>query len=114
VPVQVGTVGGATRAHPTAHAAMEILDVDSAGELASIFAAVGLAENLASMRALADEGIQAGHMRLHAKNVAREAGADDEIVEEVVARMVAEDDVRAGRARELVAELGGETGGQDE
>ena len=109
VPVQVGTVGGATRAHPTARAAMEILDVDAAGDLAGVFAAVGLAENLASMRALADEGIQAGHMRLHAKNVARDAGADDDLVEEVAARMVAEDDVRAGRARELVAELGEET-----
>jgi hydroxymethylglutaryl-CoA reductase len=109
VPVQVGTVGGATRAHPTARAAMEILDVDAASDLAGVFAAVGLAENLASMRALADEGIQAGHMRLHAKNVARDAGADDDLVEEVAARMVAEDDVRAGRARELVAELGEET-----
>jgi hydroxymethylglutaryl-CoA reductase len=105
VPVQVGVVGGATRAHPTASAAMEILDVDSADDLAGIFAAVGLAENLASMRALSDEGIQAGHMKLHAKNVAREAGADGDLVEEIAARMVAEDDVRAGRARELIDEM---------
>jgi hydroxymethylglutaryl-CoA reductase len=105
VPVQVGVVGGATRAHPTAAAAMEILGVESADELAGVFAAVGLAENLASMRALSDEGIQAGHMKLHAKNVAREAGAPDELVEEIAARMVAEDDVRAGRARELADEL---------
>lgn len=65
------------------------------------------------MRALADEGIQVGHMRLHAKNVAREAGADDDLVEEVAARMIAEDDVRAGRARELVDELDGKTGDWD-
>ncbi|WP_439026945.1 hydroxymethylglutaryl-CoA reductase, degradative [Haloarchaeobius sp. DT45] len=105
VPVQVGVVGGATRAHPTANAAMELLDVETGDELAGIFAAVGLAENLASMRALADEGIQTGHMKLHAKNVAAEAGAPEDLVDEVAARMVAEDDVRASRARELVADL---------
>ena len=105
MPVQVGIVGGATRAHPTASAAMEILDVESADELAGIFATVGLATNLASMRALADEGIQAGHMRLHAKNVASEAGAPDRLVDEIASRMIAEDDVRGGRATELLAEL---------
>jgi len=105
VPVQVGTVGGATRAHPTARAAMELTGVESASEFAALFAAVGLAENLASLRALADEGIQAGHMKLHAKNVAAEAGAPEGLVDEVAARMVAEDDVRAGRARELLAKL---------
>ncbi|WP_276256446.1 hydroxymethylglutaryl-CoA reductase, degradative [Halomontanus rarus] len=102
VPVQTGVVGGATRAHPTAHAAMELLDVDTADELAGVFASVGLAENVASMRALADEGIQTGHMKLHAKNVAAEAGAPEDLVAEIAARMVAEDDVRASRARELV------------
>jgi len=104
VPVQVGTVGGATNAHPIARAAMEITGIESAETFAGLFAAVGLAENLASMRALADEGIQTGHMKLHAKNVATEAGAPEEIVEDIAAQMVAEDDVRAGRARELVAE----------
>lgn len=105
VPVQVGTVGGATRAHPTASAAMEILGIESSDELAGIFGAVGLAENIASMRALADEGIQTGHMKLHAKNIAREADAPDELIDEIAARMVAEDDIRAGRARELADEL---------
>lgn len=105
VPIQVGTVGGATHAHPTSKAAMEILDVESADEFAGVFAALGLAENLASMRALVTEGIQSGHMKLHAKNVAAEAGAPERLVDEVAARMVAEDDVRQGRARELVAEL---------
>ncbi len=105
VPVQVGTVGGATRAHPTASAAMKILDVESSDELVAIFGAVGLAENIASMRALADEGIQTGHMKLHAKNIARETDAPDELIEEIAARMVAEDDIRAGRARELAEEL---------
>lgn len=105
LPVQVGTVGGATRAHPTARATMEILGVESADEFARVFAAVGLAENVASMRALADEGIQAGHMRLHAKNVASEAGAPEDAIDDIAARMVAEDDVRSGRARELIGDL---------
>ncbi len=105
VPIQVGTVGGATGSHPTGKAAMEILDVDSADEFAGVFAALGLAENLASMRALVTEGIQSGHMKLHAKNVAAEAGASEELVDEIAARMVSEDDVRQGRARELIAEL---------
>jgi len=105
VPVQVGVVGGATRIHPTAAAAMEIVDADSADEFAAVFAAVGLAENLASMRALVTEGIQSGHMKLHAKNVAIEAGAPESHVDEIAARMVEEDDVRQGRARELVDEL---------
>ena len=105
VPIQVGTVGGATRIHPTSQAAMEILDVDSADEFAGIFAALGLAENLASLRALVTEGIQSGHMKLHAKNVATEAGAPEDLVDEIAARMVGEDDVRQGRARELVEKL---------
>jgi len=105
LPVQVGTVGGATAVHPTARAAMAILDVDGAAELAGTFGALGLAENLASLRALVSEGIQEGHMKLHAENVARQADAPADLVEEVAARMVAEGDVRESRARELVGEL---------
>lgn len=105
VPIQAGVVGGATRIHPTAEAAMEILDVQSADELAGVYAAVGLAENLASLRALATEGIQSGHMKLHAKNVALEAGAPDEHVDEIATTMVAEEDVRQGRARELIEDM---------
>lgn len=105
LPVQVGTVGGATAVHPAARAAMGILDVDGAAELAGTVAALGLAENLASLRALVSEGIQEGHMKLHAENVARQADAPADLVEEVAARMVAEGDVRESRARELVDEL---------
>lgn len=105
IPIQVGVVGGATRFHPTAKAAMEILDVESANELAGIYAALGLAENLASLRALVTEGIQSGHMKLHAKNVATEAGAREECVDQIAAQMVAENDVRQGRAQELIDEL---------
>ncbi|QPV63680.1 hydroxymethylglutaryl-CoA reductase, degradative [Halosimplex litoreum] len=106
LPVQVGTVGGATAVHPAGRAAMDVLDVEGADEFAGVVAALGLAENLASLRALVDEGIQAGHMKLHAENVARQAGAPAELVEAVAARMVAEEAVRESRARELVEELG--------
>lgn len=106
LPVQVGTVGGATAVHPAGRAAMEIIGAEGADEFARVLAALGLAENLASLRALVDEGIQAGHMKLHAENVARQAGVPDELVEAVAARMVAEDAVRESRARELVADLG--------
>jgi hydroxymethylglutaryl-CoA reductase len=106
LPVQVGTVGGATAVHPAGRAAMDVLGVEGAAEFAGVVAALGLAENLASLRALVDEGIQAGHMKLHAENVARQAGAPDELVEAVAARMVAEEAVRESRARELVAEIG--------
>jgi hydroxymethylglutaryl-CoA reductase len=102
LPMQVGTVGGTTGVHPTASAAMELLDADDADELAGVFAAVGLAENLASMRALVDEGIQSGHMKLHARNVAAAAGADPDEVDDVAAQMVAEREVRESRAREIL------------
>ncbi|MFB6194148.1 MAG: hydroxymethylglutaryl-CoA reductase, degradative [Halobaculum sp.] len=105
LPVQVGTVGGATSVHGGASAAMEILGVESADEFARVFAALGLAENLASLRALVAEGIQAGHMKLHAQNVAREAGAPEELVGEVAERLVADGTVSQSRARELLDEL---------
>jgi hydroxymethylglutaryl-CoA reductase len=102
LPMQLGTVGGAAGVHPTASAAMDVLDVDSSEAFAGVAAALGLAENLASLRALVTEGIQTGHMKLHAKNVAAEAGAPEDLVEEIAAQMVAEEDVRQGRARELL------------
>lgn len=105
LPMQLGSVGGAAGIHPAAQAAMDVLDVESSEEFAGVAAALGLAENLASLRALVAEGIQSGHMKLHAKNVAAEAGAPDELVDEVAARMVAEEDVRQSRARELLGEL---------
>jgi hydroxymethylglutaryl-CoA reductase len=104
VPIQIGIVGGATGLHPTAKTAMEILDVESGDEFAGVFAALGLAENLASLRALVSEGIQSGHMKLHAKNVAIEAGVPEKWVDDVAAQMVEEEEVRQGRARELLEE----------
>ena len=79
----VGTVGGASKVHPVARANLSILGVESAQELAGIMAAAGIAQNLGAMRALATSGIQAGHMKLHARNMAVSAGAVGEEVERV-------------------------------
>ena len=103
LPLVVGTVGGATRVHPLAQVALKILGVESARELAEIVAAVGLAQNLAAIRALATEGIQRGHMRLHARQVAIAAGATGEQIARVAAQMVREGVVRIDRAREILS-----------
>lgn len=105
VPLAVGLVGGATRAHPTAQASVALLGVETARELAGIIAAVGLAQNLAACRALATEGIQRGHMALHARTIAASAGADVEEIGEVARRIVAERRIRVEYAREVLAEI---------
>src|SRR5262249_3351525 len=105
LPLAVGTVGGATRVHPSAKVAMKILGVKSARELAEVIAAVGLAQNLAAIRALATEGIQRGHMSLHARQMATAAGATGEMVPRVVEMMISEGNIRLERAKELVAQL---------
>jgi len=102
LPMAVGIVGGATKVHPTAQAALRLMKVKSASELAEIIVAVGLAQNLAALRALATEGIQRGHMSLHARQVAIAAGARGELVEKVAAQMVAEKTVRIDRAEEIL------------
>jgi hydroxymethylglutaryl-CoA reductase len=107
VPLAVGLVGGATRAHPTAQAAVKLLGVDTARELASVIAAVGLAQNLAACRALAAEGIQRGHMTLHARTIAASAGAEVDEIGAVAARIVADRRIRVEYAREVLAELRG-------
>jgi hydroxymethylglutaryl-CoA reductase len=105
LPLAVGTVGGATRVHPLARAALQILGVTSARELAAIIVSVGLAQNLAALRALATEGIQRGHMALHARQVAIAAGAQGREVDEVAQAMVRERAIRSDRAAELLAAL---------
>lgn len=107
VPMPVGLVGGATRTHPTARAAVRLLGVETAAELAEIVVAVGLAQNVGAVRALASEGIQSGHMKLHARNVALSAGATPEEAATVVERLVAGGQVRADAAERIVAELRG-------
>jgi hydroxymethylglutaryl-CoA reductase len=104
LPMAIGIIGGATKVHPTAKVALKILGVKSANELGELCAAVGLAQNLAALRALVNEGIQRGHMNLHARNLAITAGASGKLVEMVVERMVAEKKVRMSRAKELVEE----------
>lgn len=105
LPMAVGLVGGATKTHPLAQLSLKLLGVKSADELGEIIAAVGLAQNMAAMRALATEGIQRGHMALHARNIAVVAGAEAHEVDEIVQQMVAEKDVRNDRARELLEQL---------
>jgi len=105
VPMAVGIVGGATRVHPLARFALQLMGVKSARELAEIIAAVGLAQNLAAIRALATEGIQKGHMALHARQVATAAGALPHEVDRVAATLVAERQIRVDRAREVLAGL---------
>ncbi|MBP8292925.1 MAG: hydroxymethylglutaryl-CoA reductase, degradative [Caldilineaceae bacterium] len=102
LPLAVGTVGGATRAHPAAQVALKILGITAARELAEVMAAVGLAQNLAAIRALATEGIQRGHMALHARQVAVAAGAQGEEVDRIAARLIADGQIRVERARELL------------
>ena len=105
LPLAVGTIGGATRVHPGAKVALKILGVQSARELAEVMAAVGLAQNLGAVRALATEGIQRGHMALHARQVAIAAGATGDQVQAVAARLVSEGKVRLDRAQEILSEL---------
>ncbi len=105
MPMAVGIIGGATRVHPAAQAAIKLMGVTSARELAEIVVSVGLAQNMAALRALATEGIQRGHMSLHARQVAIAAGAAGELIEKIAARMVAEKIVRIDRAEEILKEL---------
>jgi hydroxymethylglutaryl-CoA reductase len=104
LPMAVGIVGGATKVHPTAKVALKILGVETARELAEVIAAVGLAQNLAALRALATEGIQRGHMELHARQVAVAAGATGEMVEKVARQLVAERRIRLDQAREILGQ----------
>ena len=107
MPLAVGVVGGATKVHPAAQAALKLLGVRQANELAEICVCAGLASNLAAMRALATEGIQRGHMSLHARQIALAAGAHGAEVEEIAARMIAEQAIKPSRAADLLAELRG-------
>jgi len=107
MPLAVGIVGGATRVHPAAQVALKIMNIQSARQLSEIIAAVGLAQNLAAMRALATEGIQKGHMRMHARQIAVAAGASGALVNQVVEQMVSEGNIRPERAKQILQELQG-------
>lgn len=105
MPMAVGIVGGATKVHPAAKAALKLMGVKTASELAGIIASVGLAQNLAALRALATEGIQRGHMTLHARQVAMAAGATGDQIEQVAGQMIAEKAIRSDRANEILKKV---------
>src|SRR5213596_3376765 len=106
IPAAVGIVGGITSVHPAARISLKILRVKTAKELGEVMAAVGLAQNLAALRALAAEGIQRGHMSLHARNIAAMAGAEGKEVDRIARIMVDQHTIRLDRAKELVIEIG--------
>jgi hydroxymethylglutaryl-CoA reductase len=105
LPMAVGLIGGAMRTHPIAKIALKILNVKTANEFGEVLAAVGLAQNLGALRALANEGIQRGHMTLHAKNIAVAAGAQGELIDIVAGKMVSEHKIRMDRAKEILDSL---------
>lgn len=110
LPLALGIVGGATKTHPVAQLCLKILGVRTANELAEIACAVGLAQNFAALRALATEGIQRGHMELHARNVAIMAGAKGDIVDKIAEQMVKEKNIKIMRAKEILESLQAKTG----
>jgi hydroxymethylglutaryl-CoA reductase len=108
MPMAVGLVGGATRSHPMAQLAVKILGCTKAQELGEAMTAVGLAQNLGALRALTQEGIQQGHMRLHARNLVVMAGATPEMMDEAVKQLIDSGQIRFPKAQEIVAKLKGQ------
>jgi hydroxymethylglutaryl-CoA reductase len=102
IPLQVGTIGGTTKTHPVARIALKILNVKTAKELAEVMAAVGIAQNFAALKALVTTGIQAGHMKLHARNLAMMAGASGELADMIAETMVKEGKISFDYAKELL------------
>lgn len=102
MPMAVGIIGGATRVHPGAKAALKLMGVKTASDLGEIIVSVGLAQNLGALRALATEGIQRGHMSLHARQVAVAAGAPTELVDPLARQLIAENNIRIERALEIL------------
>ncbi|PTD93507.1 hydroxymethylglutaryl-CoA reductase, degradative [archaeon SCG-AAA382B04] len=105
IPTAVGTIGGATRVHPTAQACLDLLNVESAQEFGEVLASVGLIQNFAALRALATEGIQKGHMSLHAKNIAIMAGAEGDQVDKVAEELVKSDEITSDKAEKILKKL---------
>ncbi len=110
MPMAVGTVGGATRVHPLAKACTQLIGAEHAGQLAEVIVSVGLAQNLAALRALATEGIQRGHMALHARQVAIAAGAARDAIEKIARQMAAEGEISLNRAQALLRALSASRG----
>jgi len=105
IPLALGTIGGMTKVHPMARLALKILNVEGAEEMCQVAAAVGLAQNVAALRALASEGIQKGHMALHSRNIAKLAGVPDDLIEEVAKILVNDKKIRIDYAKEVLEKL---------
>ncbi len=105
LPTAVGLVGGATKVHPTARACVKLMGIKGSSELGEVLAAVGLAQNLAALNALSSEGIQRGHMRLHARNLAIQAGAEGDEVDKVVKQLLEDRTISATKAKKALEEL---------
>ena len=105
IPLAVGIVGGITNIHPLVKTCIKILGITSSQELAMIIASVGLAQNFSAIRALSDEGIQKGHMKLHSKNIAKIAGASNNQIEEISQQMIKEENISVSRAKEIIESI---------
>ena len=105
LPLALGIIGGMTKIHPMARLALKILNVKSASELSQVGAALGLAQNVAALRALASEGIQKGHMSLHSRNIAKLAGVPDNLIEKVSKKMVKDKKIRVDYAKEILKKI---------
>lgn len=105
VPLALGIIGGMTKIHPMARLALKILNIESANELSQVCAALGLAQNVAALRALASEGIQKGHMALHSRNIAKIAGVPEILLEKVANKMIEENKIRVDFAKEILKKL---------
>ena len=113
LPLAIGIVGGATRVHPAAKTNLKLMGVEHASDLGEIIASVGLAQNLAALRALATEGIQKGHMTLHARQVALAAGATDEQVEPLARELTADGKITLSEATRILNQWNGSDHGNN-
>ena len=107
MPLKVGTVGGTLANNPAARLGLALAGTDNARELAELMAAVGLAQNFAALRALATSGIQAGHMKLHARSVAASVGTPDDMFDGVVERLIESGEIKDWKAREILGAMQG-------
>ena len=105
IPLALGIIGGMTKIHPMARLALKILNIQSAEELSQVAAALGLAQNVAALRALAAEGIQEGHMKLHSRNIAKIAGVPDQLIERVANKLVEDKKIRVDYAKEILQRI---------
>jgi hydroxymethylglutaryl-CoA reductase len=109
LPLALGIIGGMTKVHPMAKLVLQILNVSSSSELSQVAAALGLAQNVAALRALAAEGIQEGHMALHSRNIAKLAGVPDELIEKVAQQLIQDKKIRIDYAKEILKKLNNES-----